>query len=50
MAQEVLALNKQEYHYIIKADDVFFGIAELAYEADQRSDTGLTVITRVYSC
>jgi len=50
MAQEVLALNKQEYHYIIKADDVFFGTAEITYEADQRSDTGLTVITRVYSC
>ena len=50
MARQVIALNKKEYHYITKADDVFFGLAEFAYEADQRSDTELTVITRVYSC
>jgi hypothetical protein len=50
MEREVLALNKLEYHYIAKADDVFFGMAELAYDSDQKSDTGLTVITRVYSC
>ena len=50
MARQVIALNKKEYHYITKADDVFFGLAELAYEADQRSDTELTVIMRVYSC
>ena len=50
MARQVIALNKKEYHYITKADDVFFGLAELAYEADQRSETELTVMTRVYSC
>ena len=50
MARQVIALNKKEYHYIAKADDVFFGLAELAYEADQRSDNELTVMTRVYSC
>ena len=50
MARQVLALNKKEYHYITKADDVFFGLVEVAYEADQRSDTGLNVMTRVYSC
>ena len=45
-----LYLYTKEYHDITKADDVFFGLAEFAYEADQRSDTELTVITRVYSC
>jgi len=30
MARQVIALNKKEYYYITKADDVFFGLAELA--------------------